>query len=156
MRSTISLPKTQEIQDELSRKYLEAMPDARVSSKVTNLPSVKEDFISSTLDIFWSGYWDEPEEGVFTAIMTGEKLDPNGFSAWRAGEPNGERIENCLGVWPLRNQWNDVSCFHTPNQVFCEFERAPYLQIRGIFTHYMSCPIALILWGLYLRLVFQI
>ena len=84
---------------------------------------------------FWGGWWDVHQEGQFENINTREPLQDDAYQPWYFGEPNGNTIENCQTVWPYRDAWNDLSC--TDKTVFfCEFEQAPYLQMRGmsIFT----------------------
>ncbi len=78
----------------------------------------------------WSGFWDEPEEGVFSDVNSGVGIEPGAFSPWFPGEPNGERAENCGIVWSSRNSWNDQPCF-TPQCGFCFLEEAPTVNIRG-------------------------
>ena len=80
---------------------------------------------------FWGGYYDEPTEGVFENVNTGELLGD--FQPWYFGEPNGNTIENCQTVWPYRDAWNDLSC-SDPAPFFCEFEVAPYFQMRGTYV----------------------
>ena len=57
-------------------------------------------------------------------------MNEKGFAPWYFGEPNGDRIENCVAVWPHRLAFNDKACARDA-QTFCHFEAAPYLQIRG-------------------------
>ena len=81
--------------------------------------------------MFYNGWWDVPDEGSFsTANDPNDVLPSDGFHPWYLGEPNGDTLENCAVVWPLRNAWNDVSCSF-PTCSFCELERAPDIQIRG-------------------------
>ncbi len=81
---------------------------------------------------FWAGYWDEPEEGVWTDVSTGRPLAKGDFTAWFAphAEPNGDRLENCAVVWSARKAWNDYSCSWR-YCTYCELERVPDVQIRG-------------------------
>ncbi len=61
---------------------------------------------------------------------TGSPLARGMYQPWYLGEPNGDTLENCAMVWISRNAWNDVSCNHQYCS-FCEFEKAPDIQIRG-------------------------
>lgn len=79
---------------------------------------------------YWAGWWDKPREGTFSDVNTGENLTETMFHPWYLGEPNGDTLENCAIVWPVRNSWNYESC----NKQFCgycEFEYSPDLLIRG-------------------------
>ncbi len=79
---------------------------------------------------FWNGWWDQPQEGTFTNVNTGEALD--GFQPWYLGEPNGKNMENCGIVWVTKNMWNDQGC-EFKMCGFCELEKAPDIVIRGPF-----------------------
>jgi hypothetical protein len=80
---------------------------------------------------YWGGWWDVNEEGNFTNVNTGMLLPKEvGDTKWYLGEPNGDTLENCVIVYPDRNAWNDDSCSKKLCG-FCEWERAPDLQIRG-------------------------
>ena len=60
---------------------------------------------------FWSGWWDLPEEGVFSALSDAtDRLAESAFQPWYPGEPNGEGIENCGAVWTQNVAWNDDKC----------------------------------------------
>ena len=79
---------------------------------------------------YWSGYWDELEEGNFTNMNNGTPMGDN--QDWFYGEPNGGLVENCVNIWPNRDGlWNDDDCSRLAYSAFCEFSEAPYLQIRG-------------------------
>ena len=81
--------------------------------------------------MFYAGWWDVPQEGTFSnANDPSDVLVPSSFKPWYLGEPNGDTLENCVVVWPIRNAWNDVEC-NFPTCSFCELERAPDIQIRG-------------------------
>ena len=84
-------------------------------------------FFSSS-GYFWGGYWDEFEEGNYTDVNNDEPVGD--FHPFYPGEPNGDRYENCQVVWSNRDYWNDFYCSQTAC-TFCEFERAPNLQMRG-------------------------
>ncbi len=81
---------------------------------------------------YWAGWHDEAEEGEFMDVHF-NKLTSNKFQPWFVGEPNGETLENCVTVWVNRNAWNDDNCDYQ-FCAFCEFERAPHLQLRGNFA----------------------
>lgn len=55
------------------------------------------------------------------------------FQPWYLGEPNGDTLENCAIVWTGKDAWNDQNC-NEDFCGFCEFDRAPDLQIRGTFV----------------------
>ena len=60
---------------------------------------------------FWSGWWDQPEEGVFSALSDAkDRLAESSFQPWYPGEPNGEGVENCGAVWTQNVAWNDDKC----------------------------------------------
>ena len=88
-------------------------------------PSFTEAFGS-----YWAGWWDETEEGIFSNANTGELLLSDMYQPWYLGEPNGDTLENCASVWSAKGAWNDLSCDATACG-YCEFERAPDLQMRG-------------------------
>ena len=78
----------------------------------------------------WAGWWDEPEEGVYTDINTGQVLTEGAYQPWFPGEPNGRTVENCAIIWFNRDAWNDQVCdIHLCG--YCELEEAPILNIRG-------------------------
>ena len=81
---------------------------------------------------YWNGWWDEPNEGVWQDVNSGEPLGNASFAQWYLGEPNGNTLENCGVTWAVRNAWNDIPC-HKIYCGYCELERAPDLQIRGKF-----------------------
>ena len=58
--------------------------------------------------------------------MTDVKYNP-----WFVGKPNGDVLENCVDVNGDRDSWNDIVC-HRNICGFCELERAPDVQIRGM------------------------
>ena len=82
---------------------------------------------------FWGGWSDAQSEGEFRDINTDLPLAIDAFQPWYFGEPNGNTIENCQTVWPYRDAWNDLSC-SDPAPFFCEFEVAPYFQMRGTYV----------------------
>jgi hypothetical protein len=80
--------------------------------------------------MFWSGWSDFNNEGNMTYIMTGEYLSPIDFQPWYPGEPNGESIQNCVGVAARDNSWSDVPCSKKMCG-YCEMDRLPDLRLRG-------------------------
>ena len=58
---------------------------------------------------FWAGWDDELQENHYANTVTGEPLAKD-FWPFYPGEPNGERMENCVAVWVAKNAWNDFSC----------------------------------------------
>ncbi len=52
------------------------------------------------------------------------------YQPWYLAEPNGDTLENCVSTKVSLNAWNDINC-SDELCAFCEFERAPDLQIRG-------------------------
>ena len=79
---------------------------------------------------YWGGYWDEYLEGSFVNMNNGTPLGDH--HNWFYGEPNGGRLENCVSIWPTRDGlWLDYQCARPNFSTFCEFEEAPYFQIRG-------------------------
>ena len=88
-------------------------------------------FLCPASDIrYWNGWWDEPNEGTYTNVNTGEELAKDAFQPWYMGEPNGKNMENCAIVWARRNFWNDQGC-EFKMCGFCELEKAPDIVIRG-------------------------
>ena len=81
--------------------------------------------------LYWGGWVDIKQEGIWQDINNGDKLSNSNFVPWFVGKPNGEKLENCVEVEGVRNAWNDVIC-HRPYCGFCEFEQAPDVQIRGL------------------------
>ena len=78
----------------------------------------------------WTGLWDEPEEGSWSDVNTGQVRAKDEYQPWFPGEPNGDRGENCAIIWSIRNAWNDQSCLDYQCG-FCELEVIPRLQLRG-------------------------
>ncbi len=90
-------------------------------------------FLSDVLQgRYWAGWYDEPQEGTYVNANSGESLESRvTYNPWYLGEPNGDKLENCAMVYVARNAWNDVQCKHLYCS-FCELERAPDIQIRGL------------------------
>ena len=80
---------------------------------------------------YWTGWADYDEEGVYQDVNTGEILTNRHFKTWMVGKPNGDKAENCAAVQVARDLWNDAVCTRQYCS-FCELERAPDVQIRGL------------------------
>jgi len=78
---------------------------------------------------FWGGYTDEEREGHFVDVVKGDP--PLKEPPWRPGEPNGDRIENCVEISYRDPAWNDVHCSRMSFS-FCHFERSPSFKLRGL------------------------
>lgn len=79
----------------------------------------------------WIDLWDEIREGLFLPT----KDHPHSFGAikndynnWDLGEPNGDRVENC--VFQGYNGWNDYRCDETVCTV-CNITTVPTFTMRG-------------------------
>ena len=46
------------------------------------------------------------------------------------GEPNGNRLENCVVLWPHKKGWNDVDC-NSKAIGFCDIQPRPRFLMRG-------------------------
>ena len=46
------------------------------------------------------------------------------------GEPNGDRLENCVVLWPHKKGWNDVDC-DSKAIGFCDIQPRPRFLMRG-------------------------
>ncbi len=90
--------------------------------------------------MYWSGWWDEPQEGVMTVPVTGEVLTEDTYAPFGMGAPNGHELENCVGVSALRGIYNDEFCYKKTCG-FCDLEASPKMQIRGLTTRcaYLLC-----------------
>ena len=77
---------------------------------------------------FWAGWEDEQQEGIYSNAVTGESLS-KGFWPFYPGEPNGERMENCVAVWVAKNAWNDFSC---------SWKSHPFCRIKTRFVYNKS------------------
>ncbi len=93
---------------------------------------------------FWLAWTDEKEEGVFADAMTGKRLDQkSALAKWAPGEPNGERVENCVEEFDMfvdNWRWNDVSCQEKQWFIF-KFSDYPVFQLRGDFSGKSTCLI---------------
>ena len=66
--------------------------------------------LSSTLELAWTGWWDEPKEGEFVSIPSSEPLSEYWMPApWWPNQPNGERFENCIYL-TQNGEWRDWPC----------------------------------------------
>ena len=81
---------------------------------------------------FWNGWADEDEEGIWRDVNGDDYLlKDETFVPWSLGKPNGGRAENCGLVRKGKNVWNDAPC-ELEYCGFCQLEKAPDLQIRGL------------------------
>ena len=67
----------------------------------------KKHHFFSFLVYFWAGWWDEPEEGIFSNINN-KFSGPSIPNLWQKSEPNGDRAENCVAI--NTNDFVDVPC----------------------------------------------
>ena len=88
-------------------------------------------FLGAGNEAYWNGWWDEPSEGTFMDVNTGQPLRGGDFQPWFMGEPNGLDSENCGVTWSRRNSWNDDSC-HLLHCGFCHLDEAPTFTLRGM------------------------
>ena len=80
----------------------------------------------------WAGWDDEKHEGKMAHSNTGRVLrKEDGFWPFYPGEPNGDRLENCAVLWPVRNAWNDLNC-KSKAIGFCNIQPRPRFVMRGI------------------------
>ena len=77
----------------------------------------------------WTGWWDQPKEGEMVSITSSEPLSQQSFAPWRFGEPNGERIENCVNM-QRDGLWNDINCA-SKMCVACQIPTTPIFLMRG-------------------------
>ena len=64
----------------------------------------------------------------------------DGFWPFYPGEPNGDRLENCAVLWPVRNAWNDLNC-KSKAIGFCNIQPRPRFVMRGTLPYMLphSC-----------------
>ena len=67
-------------------------------------------YMTSILELAWTGWWDKSKEHEFVSIPSSELLSEHWMPApWWPGQPNGERLENC--VFLMENgKWKDWPC----------------------------------------------
>ena len=82
---------------------------------------------------FWTGFSDENIEGHFVDIIEGRNLTD--YSIFGTGEPNGNRIENCLEIMTSQH-WNDENC-GSGSTFFCRLRQPPKFQMRGEFSAFV-------------------
>ena len=78
---------------------------------------------------FWAGYTDIEEEGMFVNFRN----DAFNASYWHQGEPNGERIENCVAIFMPSMQSTDTEC-NVRRNYYCWFEKLHEFRLRGLPT----------------------
>ena len=105
-----------------------------VESKLSELIEMAKNYTNTTcypMKRLAAGYTDEMNEGVFIAADDECKvLDEKGF---KAGEPNGGRIENCAMVSTSSFKFHDVACGGDEGGLcgFCKLSEIPAFQLRG-------------------------
>ena len=82
--------------------------------------------------MFWAGWSDKDNEGLFTNVNTGKVLEKKDelYDMWWPGEPNGGVLESCAASWPTRSAWFDMMCSETA-KTFCNIQPRPRLIMRG-------------------------
>ena len=86
--------------------------------------------LADTFD-FWTGWWDEPQEGQFSNVNNGEFMSKDmRDTIFIQGQPNGATIENCVQVWPGKAGWLDAQCRYK-KWVFCYLPEIPVFAARG-------------------------
>jgi len=78
--------------------------------------------------IYWIGYTDQYEEGIWMDPYTKEAMAFDGF--WDPGQPNGALLENCARSY-INRRWQDVDC-STRNCALCNFPTGMNLTMRGL------------------------
>ncbi len=95
--------------------------------------SYKASFIPENVFLphFWSGLWDEPQEGVLSVPVTGEIIGPDGYAPFKFGNPRGFELANCMRADMSRIAISDTFC---DNKFcgFCDIENAPRFKFRGL------------------------
>ena len=82
----------------------------------------------------WGGWWDEPTEGLFSAMNDDEHNETIPKFLWRKSEPNGDRFENCVGFNMFSYDFVDVSCGFEICGI-CDIANAPTFVLRGLCTN---------------------
>ena len=95
---------------------------------------------------FWAGWDDELQENNYANTVTGEPLAKD-FWPFYPGEPNGERMENCVAVWVAKNAWNDFSC---------TWKSHPFCYIKTRYVLHASLCLAQFIRNMYFSSNFQI
>ena len=90
-------------------------------------------------EYFWTPYSDEKEEGHYYDVYTEDEI--SSFD-WESGQPNGERIENILGLTSRINKFRDID----KEADVCASCTVPHkvVYMRGVCKHsylgMLSCP----------------
>ena len=79
---------------------------------------------------YWSGWWDEPEEGVVSVPVTGEVLRQGDFAPFKMGTPRGGESSNCMSVRVRKQSFMDEECTGKLCG-FCDIAVPPKLNLRG-------------------------
>ena len=85
-------------------------------------------------DSFWTGWWDEPKEGLYSDIndpSNKERIPSSDF--WAESEPNGDTRENCAVIGSDLHYFYDHFC-GTLHCGICNIGTAPIFTIRGLCT----------------------
>lgn len=83
----------------------------------------------------WTGWWDKPRENEFID-MTGKgfRFNITRFSnnrIWLKSEPNGDRIENCIGA--SKDGFYDKTCKDQARMwSLCQLQELPIFRLRGL------------------------
>ncbi len=83
---------------------------------------------------YWAGWSDQEEEGVFVGLASGRLMDGSVHQPWGPGEPNGDRIENCVEATEGKRERmaiNDLNCAQR-RWSFCNFDEIPHFTLRGL------------------------
>ena len=82
----------------------------------------------------WMAASDEETEKIWKDSETGEVVDIDRL--WAPGQPNGERIQNCAGIWELAGMgsqlYDDGGCEGEKQCTMCKFKLAPRAKLRGL------------------------
>ena len=106
--------------------------DAKEQTKMTEEASKRANCYRDGHAVYWIGWTDEGEEGLWVDVNDDSKLlSSSGFVPWDVSKPNGGRLENCAEVQGSRDLWNDIWCLRRICG-FCELESGPDLQVRGL------------------------
>ena len=86
-------------------------------------------YLISTLELAWTGWWDEEKEGEIVSIPSSQPLSKQPFAPWYNGEPNGDIFQNCVALGK-DGQWYDVSCADKFCDA-CQIQTVPTFVMKG-------------------------
>lgn len=91
--------------------------------------------ISAVIVEAWLDWSDELKEGQFTSLYnSSKKMMPADYQGWGSGEPNGDRLENCVDIRQQSSSnkwnWNDIACSKL-FCVLCQISSLPVFHLRG-------------------------